>query len=562
MKEVSMKMMMGLIPLLGLAVGSPEGVLTGGLIGAKARAANMAVVESPYVQPGGRLGHWGVGNGGDYLRIGFARAREHAANIVSRLSAESLRTVQDEAVRTWILEKKALLAADILAAKHIWEMDAKPTCGWTVMPEPGDPVPLANPIQLSYPTCRDKVKSFYEATQLLIHESVHHFGEGEDMADKVAIAVVDAWREGRIEWLSINTDDAPSPRQKHSAVWTGDTMVVFGGYDSSQNTSLGDGAVYQPSTDSWAALPELQGLKPRHFHSAHWTGESMIVWGGYQRVDQTETWQYDGFIWNPETKAIETISKPSWWTPQSSTWVFDPRQQTVWTGDELWVWGGIDHNGVPLGGRYNPKTRQWSDLNQGHPAAPSKIAGHSMVWTGEKLIVWGGYEGVSGSTRTISQSGAIFDPSTQTWQGMNDSNAPSARAGHQAFWNGSKMIVFSGGGVSSQRELKGTGGLYNPNTDTWSSLATEMVIERVGHSAVWNGHELLVYGGRSNRLRTYFGEVYNFDPASGRWSGVNSQFTPVSRWYHTAIWTGSSLIIWGGNQGIGSDLADGGIYYP
>ncbi len=524
--------------------------------------ASSIVGGQEYSEPSA-LGHWGVGNGGDSLRIGFAEARKHAAEILTRLSITAINTIEDQEAKTWLQANKQKLASDILASEHIWYTEEKPTCAWTVMPENNEPIPTAKPIQLSYPVCRDSIKSFYEATQLLIHESLHHFGEGETLADKVAIAVVDAWKEGRIEWIPTNLTNAPSSRQKHSAVWTGSKMIVFGGYDSVTGTALADGGIFDPEANTWTTF-SLPGISGRYFHDAHWTGESMIVWGGYRsNSNDSTTWQYDGFIWTPKDNSIQLIAKPSW-TPAISTWVFDPRQESIWTGDKLIVWGGIDEaTGQPLGGIYDPKTDSWSSMNNSNEYAPKKIAGHSLTWTGEQLVIWGGYEGVSGNDREISNTGSIYTPATNTWTPVPVTEmTPTARAGHQASWTGKELLIFSGGGVRSQRELKSTGGSFNLDSLTWNPIGTEMVIERLGHSATWNGHENLVYGGKSNRLRTYFSEVYRFDPVSKRWVGINSRFTPASRWYHTAIWTGSSLIIWGGNAGTNADLNDGGIYYP
>ena len=360
----------------------------------------------------------------------------------------------------------------------------------------------------------------------------------------------------------MSNEQAPSARQKHSAVWNGEAMVVFGGYDSQEKSSLGDGHLYHPNEDRWEAVEELSQLSPRHQHSAHWTGNSMIVWGGYFQDGQSASWQYNGFIWNPETKTVKKIQTPSWWQPKPFTWTFDPRQQTVWTGSELVVLGGVDENGKQLAAKYEPNANRWLPLSQKEAPILPKIAGHSLIWTGDSLIVWGGYEGRSNSARSLSNSGAIFHLEAQIWSVMSGGGQPSKRAGQTAVWTGTQMIVISGGGVGSQRDLKGTGGLYNPKSDAWVELTMEMLFERVGHSAIWNGHELLVYGGRSNRLRTYLGEVFNFDPDGLRWSGVNSRFTPSSRWYHSAIWTGSSLIIWGGNQGTKGDLHDGGVFFP
>jgi hypothetical protein len=82
---------------------------------------------------------------------------------------------------------------------------------------------------------------------------------------------------------------APTARKAHSAVWTGTSMIIFGGitggFPKTSVNPLGwhnvdDGASYDPATDTWSPL--IPGGTPgaRAFHKAWWTGSEMIVWGG------------------------------------------------------------------------------------------------------------------------------------------------------------------------------------------------------------------------------------------------------------------------------------------
>lgn len=532
-----------------------------------------------YATPSGALSSWGVGNGGDWLRIGFARARDHAATIISRLKPDSLRHLKDDALRQWILTNQQALAADILASVHIWGdyENEQSSCAWTWMPvdyELSD-LPVNRPIRFAYSLCRDSAESlnFLKATQLLIHEAAHHFDKDDDFADKLAIAIVDAWRSGAIDWMPVAIDQmTPEAREQHSAVWSGKEMIVYGGKKSSadgfNDEALSSAAAYDPSFNSWRDLPELSHLTtPRFLHQAHWAEDRMVVWGGYQfaRSDSRQ-WQYSGFVWHDGE--IHNFNAPSDWTSnedQLSKANF-PRQQSVWTGKELLVLGGMGRDGLPLAGSYQPSAGQWtSDLGRTEAHAPKRIEGHSMVWTGAKLIVWGG----TLPNGNNSNLGAVYDPNAmpgQRWSPMSTVNVPSIRSGHTAIWTGQHMIMFSGGGPQSNADLIGSGGIYDFASNRWVlSLNSEMVMERLGHTATWNGHEMLIFGGRSNRLRSVFGQVFSFEPESRRWQGAHSQFGPSSRENHSAVWTGSSLIIWGGsvNQvGNRQVFGDGGIFYP
>ena len=52
------------------------------------------------------------------------------------------------------------------------------------------------------------------------------------------------------------------------------------------------------------------------------------------------------------------------------------------------------------------------------------------------------------------------------------------------------MIVWGGNGLFN------TGGRYNPSTDSWTATSTTNAPDaRYGHTAVWTGSEMIVWGG-------------------------------------------------------------------
>ena len=83
-----------------------------------------------------------------------------------------------------------------------------------------------------------------------------------------------------------------------------------------------------------------------------------------------------------------------------------------------------------------------------------------------------------------------------TWANTNISNAPAARHFHTAVWAGSEMIVWGGDYVSGGVVYLNTGGRYNPDTDSWSATSTTSApAARIVHTAVWTGSEMIVWGG-------------------------------------------------------------------
>src|SRR6185436_9209120 len=55
------------------------------------------------------------------------------------------------------------------------------------------------------------------------------------------------------------------------------------------------------------------------------------------------------------------------------------------------------------------------------------------------------------------------------WTPTSTTGAPTARFGHTAVWTGSLMIVWGGETVDG---LVATGGRYDPATDTWTPTST------------------------------------------------------------------------------------------
>jgi len=166
----------------------------------------------------------------------------------------------------------------------------------------------------------------------------------------------------------------------------------------------------------------------------------------------------------------------------------------VWTGTEMLVWGGVDrainNPEVPsaAGFRYNPATDTWTRMSAtGVPEARDR---HVAVWTGTELFVWGGWKQAVGQINT----GGRYNPSTDSWVATSTgANVPSARDGSTAVWTGSRVIVWGGGNSLN------TGGLYDPTTDTWQPTQTLNVEGRRDHVAVWTGSKMIIWGGRSRR---------------------------------------------------------------
>jgi hypothetical protein len=56
-------------------------------------------------------------------------------------------------------------------------------------------------------------------------------------------------------------------------------MIIWGGWNGS---FLNDGSIYDPIADSWTATSTGTNVpSARDSHTAVWTGNQMIIWAGY-----------------------------------------------------------------------------------------------------------------------------------------------------------------------------------------------------------------------------------------------------------------------------------------
>jgi hypothetical protein len=352
-------------------------------------------------------------------------------------------------------------------------------------------------------------------------------------------------------WRAISGLNAPLGRRYHTAVWTGTEMIVWGG--TGGHGYVNTGGRYDPSTDTWVTTPTGGDFpSPRSYHTAVWTGSEMIMWGGSSDSDFNTGARYDPSIDN--------------WTA-TSTGANVPAARSlhtaVWTGTEMIVWGGATYYFPSFyfndGGRYNPTTDSWlaTSIGSGVPAPRNY---HNSVWTGTEMIVWGGADDAH-----RLNTGGRYSPFTDSWSATSlGPNVPTARTLFSTVWSGTEMIVWGGVGGGN------TGGRYNPTMDAWTptSLGADVPSVRQAHTAAWTGSEMIVWGGYyADSTFHFFNNGGRYDPASDSWAATSTVGAPIGRAFPSAVWTGSEMIVWGGlfansTGGISTLVNSGGRYNP
>jgi hypothetical protein len=362
---------------------------------------------------------------------------------------------------------------------------------------------------------------------------------------------------GRVDrWVPIlGTDDAPSDRQGHSAVWTGKVMIVWGGRYI-MTPEMQSGGRYDPATDKWQPTSLVQAPSARTGHTAVWDDAEMIVWGG---TGASEGGRYDPVNdrWRPMATGIVAGRSGG---------------RAVWTGREMLVWCGIAPGASPALERYLPSRDEWPPASQ--VGAPPCTYGGTAVWTGTELIVWGGNE-TGGASPRPTNLGAAYNPTSDVWRPITTAGAPAGRAFHSAVWSGSAMIIWGGETAESGSvHVFANGGSYDPVLNRWEPVGSSGALGTTRHLAVWAPAAagrpglMLDWGGSIESIDAgthLLGEGNVYDPALRTWYPMSMPGEPWPRIDATVVWTGTEMIVWGGLRSLamnGTTGRDGSRYTP
>jgi hypothetical protein len=316
--------------------------------------------------------------------------------------------------------------------------------------------------------------------------------------------------------------------------------------------------IWEPKTGEWnviARIPQSDECEGCGYSEVVvWTGNRLLLWGGgfSYRAPNGKAYAGASVELNGDIEPLPKAPVPvRWW------------HDAVWTGEEMIIFGGgSDSHARRDGAAYDPSARTWRTL----PRSPVGGYANSLIWTGEEMITWGGIrndpDGTQGFPRGFIAKGAAYNPESNTWRTLATSTL-DPRGWHTAIWTGEEMIVW--GGVSRSRSdcydcgYPEDTGAYDPEIDSWRVIDTGPLSGRVEHTAVWTGESMVVYGGSApgGDLEKNDGAAY--DLHSDNWAWLRDP--PIKgRYRHAAIWTGREMIIWGG-QGDRA-FSDGAIFRP
>jgi hypothetical protein len=239
---------------------------------------------------------------------------------------------------------------------------------------------------------------------------------------------------------------------------------------------------------------------------------------------------------SPAANGLQSL--PVGWSSLPEPPVVRARAVSVWTGSELFFWGGDTDIGAThhdTGFAYDPAIQKWRRL----PAAP--LTGRSSaaaVWTGEEVLIWGGWTG-SGDGTPLGD-GAAFNHESGVWRVLPPAPLRPRRPA-AAVWTGREVLLW--GNASRFQEAR-DGAAYDPAADRWRSLPPAPLALNEA-SAVWTGKEMVVVGALldgNNHSKTRYARGIAYDPEADRWRELPD--FPLSPQASSVAWTGKEVLAW------------------
>jgi hypothetical protein len=287
----------------------------------------------------------------------------------------------------------------------------------------------------------------------------------------------DAWRWDGARWEALVDGAPPAGRSAHAAVWTGDALCVWGGVGG--GGVLGDGACWSAATRRWSTLGPDGAPAPRGGAASAWTARGWVIWGGRDAEDNDFA---DGALYDPSTGRWRALPEGG---PRARHGAFtavspDGEKVLIWggAGEALalgaedaavldvgaWRWSRIDladapparsapvavevAGGLAAFGQDGAAVFEWGTARW-RSVDPSPLAGRwgvTVVAVAHELIAWGGRD-----TAGLHRDGAVLDARTGRWTPLAADAATAARLDAVGLADDGQVLVLWGADAEGLR---------------------------------------------------------------------------------------------------------------
>ena len=354
----------------------------------------------------------------------------------------------------------------------------------------------------------------------------------------------------------VATPPMPSQRAEHTATELSTKKVLLAGGqvpNGGSALSVATTALYDPSTNTWAAATPMGTARASHTATLLPGGKVLVVGG----VNAANTVVASAELYDP----VSGNWSPA--APMAQARAFHVAV-LLGNGKVLVAGGSTDPNGylIALSSAelYDPVSNTWSAAASMSPGRIQPAA--TLLSASGKVLVAGGYTGGAGGSFTTATQ--LYDPVADTW--TSTGSMATGRTGHTAtFVNGDGRVLVAGGqhfGI-----VEATAELYDPVAGTWTATGS-MATKRHAHSAsIYVSASktfVLVAGGNDTTFMGALNSAELYDVTTGTWSPGGGSMT-AHRIGHTATFLGLSnqkVLIAGGDDGVAGTLSSAELYGP
>ena len=168
--------------------------------------------------------------------------------------------------------------------------------------------------------------------------------------------------------------------------------------------------------------------------------------------------------------------------------------------------------------------------------------------TNHSMLLFGGRTVTDTGLVTLTSALWSYMVEDSTWTQIQPLGAsPTVREMHSACSNGSHMLIH--GGRSGRRVLRDTW-LFERESETWSTVpvSTTVVAAVYGHSSVWIGQTVYIFGGTDSAGLNTDGLIALNASTSVWWEIASSSMLswPYARSFHSATVLEGCMVLYGG----------------
>ena len=229
-------------------------------------------------------------------------------------------------------------------------------------------------------------------------------------------------------------------------------IYVLGGYPSTRQTK-NTVQLYDPVEDRWELTTPMP--IPLNHNMAASVGGKLYMIGGQLTDAASGNFSDRVFEYDPNTRQ---------WTERARMPTARGGAVPVVVGEKIYVAGGRPPRGADFA-VYDPATDTWSTLPD-MPTARNHLTGAAV--NGKVYIIGGRFEGGALAPQTAAVE--VYDPATNSWSAR--AAMPKPRGGLNGIAAHGCIHVFGGeGNPAGFPGMHADHDVYNPITDTWTSLA-------------------------------------------------------------------------------------------